>query len=56
MFPDLEHTELTQYNVKKGLKIFGEAGAEAVVSEMKQLHERVGIQPKMANMLTREEK
>ena len=47
---------LTQYNVKKGLKIFGEAGAEAVVMEMKQLHDRGVIQPKLANMLTQEEK
>ena len=27
---------MTQYNVKKGLKIFGEAGADAVVTEMKR--------------------
>ena len=55
-YPDLEHTALTQYNVKKGLQIFGEAGAEAVVKEMKQLHDRKVIIPKSANMLTREEK
>jgi hypothetical protein len=42
--------------VKKGLKIFREAGAEAMVKEMKQLHDRGKIQPKLANMLTREEK
>jgi hypothetical protein len=36
--------------VKKGLKIFGEAGTEAVlVKEMKQLHDRGVIQPKLAN-------
>jgi hypothetical protein len=27
---DLEHTAFTQYNVRKGLKIFGEAGAQTV--------------------------
>ena len=53
---DLEHTALTQYNVKKGLKMFGEAGAKAVIKEMKQLHDRAVIQPKLANMLTKEEK
>jgi hypothetical protein len=53
---DLEHTVMTQYNVKKGLKIFGQAGADAVVEEMKQLHDRAVIQPRLANMLTREEK
>jgi hypothetical protein len=38
------------------LKIFGEAVAEAVVKEMKQLHDPAVIQPKLATMLTREEK
>jgi len=47
---------LKQYNINKGLKIFGEAGAKAVVEEMKQLHDRAVIQPRLANMLTREEK
>jgi hypothetical protein len=53
---DLEHTALTQYNVKKGLKIFGETGAKAVIEEMQQLHDRAVIQPKLATMLTMEEK
>jgi hypothetical protein len=40
LHPDLEHTAFTQYNVRQGLKIFGEAGAQqAVVKEMKQLHD-----------------
>jgi hypothetical protein len=52
----LENIVMTQYSVKKGLKVFGEAGAEAVISEMKQLHDRKVIEPKAANMLTREEK
>jgi hypothetical protein len=42
--------------VRQGLKIFGEAGAQAVVKEMKQLHDRAVIQPKLAMILTREEK
>ena len=53
---DLEHTALTQYNVKKGLKIFREAGAQAVVTEMQQLHDRNVIIPKHVHMLTQEEK
>jgi hypothetical protein len=53
---DLEHTALTQYSIKKGLKVFGEAGAEAVVSEMKQLDSMGVIEPKSAHMLTRAEK
>jgi hypothetical protein len=52
----MEHIALTQYSVKKGLKIFGEPGAEAVVKEMQQLHDREVMEPKAANMLTKEEK
>ena len=54
---DLEHTMLTQYNVKKGLKLSREAGANAVVTEIEQLHDYWAvIMPKHANMLTWEEK
>ena len=53
---DLEHMALTQYNVKKGLKIFGEAGAQAVIMEMQPLHEGDVIVPKHVSMLTQEEK
>ena len=53
---DLEHTALTQYSVKKGLQVFGQAGAEAVLQEMKQLHDRKVGQPENPAMLTREEK
>jgi hypothetical protein len=53
---DLEHTALTQYSVKKGLKIFGEAGATAVIKEMQQLDQLNVIEPKAASMLTRAEK
>jgi hypothetical protein len=51
----LKHVMMTQFSIKKGLKEFGEAGAEAVISEMQQLHDREVIQSKAANMLTREE-
>jgi hypothetical protein len=52
----LEHTAFTQYSVKKGLKVFGQAGVDAVVSEMRQLDERKVIEPKNAALLTRGEK
>jgi hypothetical protein len=53
----VENIVMTQHSVKKGLKLYGEAGAEAVVSKMQQLHDRdVTIEPKSANMLTVEEK
>ena len=53
---ELEHTVLTQYSVNKGLKVFKEEGAEAVVTELKQLHDRKVMTPKKALMLTRAEK
>jgi hypothetical protein len=52
----LAETLLTQHGIKKGLRVFGKAGADAVVNEMKQLHDRKVIEPKKANMLTRQEK
>jgi hypothetical protein len=52
----LEHTALTQYSIRKGLKVFGEAGKLAVLKEMQQLHDRTVIEPKMASMLTKDEK
>jgi hypothetical protein len=52
----LENVVMTHHSIKKGLKIFGEAGADAVVSEMQQLHDQSVIEPKKANMLTRDEK
>jgi hypothetical protein len=52
----IETVVMTQHSIKKGLKIFGEAGADAVVDEMQQLHDRGVIKPKVAAMLTRKEK
>ena len=52
----LENIVMTQHSIKKGLKLYGEAGAEAVLNEMKQLHDRDVIEPKSPNMLTNEEK
>ena len=42
--------------MKKGLKLFGEAGAQAVVTEMQQLHDCDVIILKHSSMLTQEEK
>ena len=52
----LEQIALTRYTIKKGLKAFGEPGADAVVKEMKQLHDREVIEPKAAHMMTPTEK
>ena len=39
-------TILTQYHVSKRLKVFGEPGVAAFLKELKQLHERMVMDPK----------
>ena len=52
----LESFVMTQHNVRKGLKIFGDAGVEAVLKELTQLHDRRVLKPKIANELSNEER
>jgi hypothetical protein len=52
----LEHIVMTQHSIKKGLKIFGQDGENAVISEMQQLHDMECIEPRKGGVLTREEK
>jgi hypothetical protein len=47
---------MTQLSLKKGLVAFGHEGAEAVTAELQQLHDRVVMVPRAANMLTKEER
>jgi hypothetical protein len=44
------------YSLKKGLKTFGERGADAATGKMKQLHDRAVFHPIHVNDLTDEEK
>jgi hypothetical protein len=52
----INHTIMTQYHVSKGLNVFGKEGTDAVMSELKQLHERLIPDPKDLDELTKEEK
>jgi Reverse transcriptase (RNA-dependent DNA polymerase) len=52
----LAHTAMTQYSMKQGIKEFGEDGVEAVLNELRQLHDRKVLEPIQPNELTREEK
>jgi hypothetical protein len=52
----LEGTVMTQHSMKKGLKIFGEAGTAAVLQELKQLHDRKVLEPTNAHQMTPIEK
>ena len=52
----LTATLSTQYSVKKGIKVFGEAGITAVKEELQQLETRKVMEPIDGNEMTREEK
>jgi hypothetical protein len=52
----LQETMMTQYSMKKGIKMFGEPGINAVLAEPQQLHERQVMGPVMANSLDKQEK
>jgi Reverse transcriptase (RNA-dependent DNA polymerase) len=47
---------MSQYNMKKGIKLFGQDGVDAVLSELSQLHDRNVLDPKNADTLSRGEK
>jgi hypothetical protein len=47
---------MTQYSLKKGIKVFGPPGVNAALTELKQLHDRTVIAPKDATQLSREDK
>ena len=42
----LESTVMTQHSVKKGLRLFGEKGIDAIMKELDQLHTRKVLKPK----------
>jgi hypothetical protein len=52
----LEHTVMTQHSMKRGIKEFGEAGVNAVLKELQQLHDRKVLEPVSSDNITREEK
>ena len=51
--PPLTATLFTQYSVKKGIKVFGEAGITAVKEELQQLETRKVMEPIDGNEITR---
>jgi hypothetical protein len=55
-FSELEHVALTQYNIKRGLKLYGQAASDAVLKEMRQLHDRKTIRPRASKDLTLQDK
>lgn len=45
-----------QMNLRKGLKVFGKPGADAVVKELHQLDQRKTIEPILPKDLTKEQR
>jgi hypothetical protein len=54
--PDFEATALTQHNLKRGLKEFGDDGITALGKEVEQLNTRKVAKPVDSGKLSREEK
>jgi hypothetical protein len=52
----LKSTMVTQYSMKKGIKVFGPPGIDAMLKELKQMHDHKVIDPKMGTMLSKEDK
>ena len=52
----LESIAMTQHSVRKGLRIFGEAGVDAVLKELTQLYDREVIRPRSKDEMTDEER
>jgi len=50
------HVMLTQMNVKQGLLTFGEKGNEAILKELKQLHDKRAITPLQGSDMMTEER
>ena len=52
----LEGIAMTQHSMKRGIKLFGDAGVDAVLKELKQLHDRKVLEPKDAKQMSEEDK
>jgi hypothetical protein len=50
------HVMMTQMSAKKGLQLFGEKAADAIVKEFKQLHDKEVFIPRLYNSITPEER
>lgn len=46
----------TQYNMKQGIKVFGQGGVDAVMKELKQIVDMDVLEPRLANHLANSER
>ena len=55
LYSQLEASQVTkQYGVRQGIKKFGEEGVDAVLTELKQLHDRSVVEPMDPSKMTKE--
>jgi hypothetical protein len=47
---------MMQHSVKKGLKVFGDSGVQAVLKELGQLHDQKVLEPKGPKDMTQKQK
>jgi hypothetical protein len=52
----LEGIAMMQHKMKRGIKLFGDAGIEAELKELKQLHDRKVLEPTKATEMSRDKK
>ena len=50
----INHIILTQVGMKKGIKLWGEQGVDAIITEMKQFHDREVVRPLLPKEITYE--
>ena len=55
MSSDLVTTVLTHYHINKGIKKFGQPRVDAVVAELKQLHDRIVMDPRNPTVMSAQE-
>ena len=54
-YNNIDASQVTkQYGVKQGIKMFGEDGVDAVLTELKQLHDRTVVSPINPKLMTKE--
>ena len=46
MTSDLVTTVFAQYHINKGIKKFGQPGVDVITAELKQLHDKIVLNPK----------
>jgi hypothetical protein len=52
----LESTLMTQHSTKNGIKAFGDAGIQAVLTELRPVHNQKVMEPKSAATMTQADK